>query len=129
MYHVTGSSLYGSLIIFITLVALRALFSFLETSVTALRLFKLKEIAQSTNKYRSLFQALEQDPNRILITILVASCLIEVSAATVGSYITDTIAVGLNLSGSISILLGILFTTVIILVFGDIIPKNIAQAQ
>ena len=52
-----------------------ALFSFLETAVTALRLFNLKEIAKNTKGYRMLFTALEQEPQKVLISILILTCL------------------------------------------------------
>ena len=44
-----------------------ALFSFIETSVTAIRLFKFKELASGTSKYRALFHVFEHNPNRILL--------------------------------------------------------------
>jgi hypothetical protein len=37
----------------------RATLSFLETSITALRLFRLKELAQTTTQYLPLLQTLE----------------------------------------------------------------------
>ena len=50
-----------------------ALFAFLETSFTALRLFRLKELEAGIVKYKSLFQLWEQTPQRVLITILIAN--------------------------------------------------------
>ncbi len=44
-------------IFFVIALTARALFSFLETSITALRLFKLKELAASTNKYGAFFSS------------------------------------------------------------------------
>lgn len=52
--------------IFVIALCCRAIFSFLETSITALRLFKLKELAASVNKYRLLFQTLEKTHSRLL---------------------------------------------------------------
>lgn len=124
-----SSSLYNTIILFFIAVAIRALFSFLETSITALRLFKLKEISQSTQKYRQLLRALEEDPHRVLITILIANNLTEVTAAMLGAHITDSLVSMFNLSSGISTLLGVLLITTVILVFGEIIPKNIAKMR
>lgn len=107
----------------------RALFSFLETSITALRLFNLKEIAASTANYGPLFAALEKTPHRVLSTILIASSLAEVTAASLGTTITEQFFSNMNLSGGIGFSLGIGFTTLSILIFGEIIPKSIAKSQ
>jgi Mg2+/Co2+ transporter CorB len=58
-----------------------ALFSFLETAVTALRLFNLKEIAKSTNGYKFLFSTLEKEPQKVLIAILIANSIANVTSA------------------------------------------------
>jgi len=123
------SSLYASILFFCVAVAGRALLSFLETSVTALRLFKLKEIARSTHKYGPLFRALESDPHKVLVTILVANNLTEVTAAMLGTHVTSVIAQELHLSAGVSVLLGIILTTLVILIFGEIIPKHFAKAR
>lgn len=129
MNFVENNSLYSSIFLFFIAVGIRAIFSFLETSITALRLFKLKELAQSTQKYRPLFQALEDDPHRVLITILIANNLTEVTAAMLGAHITDTLANLLNFSSGLSTVFGILLITMVILIFGEIIPKNIAKVR
>ncbi len=104
-----------------------ALFSFLETSVTALRLFKLKQLATTTKRYQSLFQTLEKSPHQVLITILIANSLANVTAAALITDITEKLFSHLNLSGSIGFILGIGIATAAILIFGEVIPKNIAK--
>ena len=122
-------SVSSDALFFVVALASRALFSFLETSITALRLFKLKEIAASTDKYASFFQALEKTPQRVLITILIASSLAEVTAASLGTKIIETFFARMHISGSISFSLGIGFATLAILIFGEILPKNIAKSH
>lgn len=107
----------------------RGLFSFLETSITALRLFKLKELAAQATKYKGLFQVLEKKPQRILITILLANSLADVTTATLATYITEHIFSYLNLSSGIGFSLGIVIATIAIVVFGEIIPKSIAKSR
>lgn len=114
---------------FVIALASRALFSFLETSITALRLFKLKEIAASTTKYTSFFQALEKTPQRVLITILIASSLAEVTAASLGTKIIEAFFARMHIAGGIAFSLGIGFATLAILIFGEILPKNIAKSH
>lgn len=123
---VGDSSLYTYLIFFIVTLGFCALFSFLETSITALRLFKLKELAASTTGYATLFQSLEKNQNRVLTTILIANNLANVTAATVSTLFMDKLFV--NFPPTVGFVCGIVITTASILVF-EIIPKNIAKAH
>lgn len=114
---------------FLVSLAVVALYSFLETSVTALRLFKLKEMASTTPRFKQLFKTLEENPHQILVTILIATSLANVSAAALITNITDTLFNYLGLSGTISFTLGVGIGTAFILIFGEVIPKNIAKVH
>ena len=102
-----------------------AIFAFLETAFTALRLFKLKELAKKMTHYKWLFEAWEKTPQRILITILIASNLAHVTASVA---ITDVIQHFLGNTG-LALLFGIGIATVMILVIGEIIPKSYAKTH
>ena len=121
------SSFYTILFLLISL-GFFALFAFLETSITALRLFKLKELARSTGRYKTLFETLENNPHRILITILVASNLANVTTAWLSSQLTERFINYINLPESFGFAIGIALTTIIILI-AELIPKNIAKAH
>ncbi len=127
MEPVSLSSLQAPCIIFLIGLCARAVFSFLETSITALRLFKLKELAASTAQYKSLFYALEKNPHRVLVTILVANSLADVTVGAMAPHITETLFMHFNLSRGLGFSLGMGVATIAILVFGEIIPKNIAR--
>lgn len=114
---------------FVISLSIRALFSFLETTITTLRLFKLKEIESKIGKYKQLFETFEKNPQRILITILVANSLADVTTAALAAHIMETIFSYLNLSGGLGFSVGILFATIAIVLFGEIIPKNIAKTR
>lgn len=121
-------SLYTEMIYFGLSLIVCAIFAFLETSITALRLFHLKELAQTTTgRYAYLFQSLEQNPHRVLSTILIANSLADVTAAALSTDIMERIFAELNLSGSLGFSAGIALATLSILIFGEIIPKNIAK--
>ena len=124
-----AQSLSTSIMFFFIALCARALFSFLETSITALRLFKLKELAATTDGYRLLFKSLEQYPHRVLITILIANSLADVTTAALATHITETIFTHFNLSGGLGFSLGIGLATIAILLFGEIIPKNLAKGK
>lgn len=105
-----------------------SLFSFLETSITAMRLFKLKELQSSIGKYHLLFETLEKNPQRVLITTLIASCLANVIVSVLGTNIIEAFFAQFQFSTSIGIPAGIGIVTIAILIIGDIIPKNLGKA-
>ncbi len=122
-----STSLTLPFILFICALSLRALFSFLETSITALRLFKLKELAKSYHRYQTLFESLEKNPHRVLITILICNSLADVTTASLATNIMETVFKRFNLSGGLGFSFGIAVATIAILIFGEIIPKNLAK--
>ncbi len=124
------SSLTAYIIFFVICLFCRAVFSFLETSIAALRLFKLKEMAAASSEhYHTLFQSLERHPHRVLITILIASNLADVILSAISTNITQIIFSRLHLSHGLGFWAGIVLATVTILLFGEIIPKNLARGR
>lgn len=123
------SSLQLPVILFFVALGLRAVFSFLETSITALRLFKLKELAQTTGHYEALFQALEQSPHRVLITILIANSLTDATCVALATHISEMVFSYLKFSSGFGLSIGVAFASVTIIVFGEIIPKNLAKGS
>lgn len=121
------STFITQLVVFIIALGFCALFSFLETSITALRLFKLKELAAQSTKYQALFMSLEQNPNQLLNSIIIANNLADVTAATTGTFVFDRLFSGLP--NSIGFTISICLTTAALLILGEIIPKNFAQTR
>lgn len=117
------------IVVFLISLCIRAVFSFLETSITALRLFKLKELASSNSRYEQLFVALEKNPHRVLITTLIVSSFSDVIAAASATSIMETIFNRLNFSPGIGFTLGIGIAGSMIIIFGEILPKNLARGR
>ncbi len=129
MECISTASLTWPIVFFFIGLSLRALFSFLETSVTALRLYKLKELAKSYGRYEALFKSLETNPHRVLITILICNSLADVTTAALATNIMETFFKRFNLSGGLGFSMGIAIATIAILIFGEIIPKNLAKGR
>lgn len=129
MECVSTASLTWPIIFFFIGLSLRAVFSFLETSITALRLYKLKELAKNYGRYEGLFQSLETNPHRVLITILICNSLADVTTAALATNIMENFFKRFNLSGGLGFSLGIAVATIAILIFGEIIPKNLAKGR
>lgn len=103
------------------------LFSFLETSITALRIFNVKQLAKKTGRYKKLFLAIEKEPQRVLIALLIANCLANVvSIDLVTDFMQDGL-MNIGFPSGWSFFLSVAVATIIFLIFGEIIPKNIAQ--
>ncbi len=116
-------SLMVQILLFFIALSFAALFAFLETAFTALRLFKLKELAISVAKYQSLFHAWEKNPQRILITILIANNFAHVLASVLISNVLE------SKLGTIGLAIGVGLATIMILIFGEIIPKSFAKTH
>jgi len=113
--------------IFIVSLAFCALTAFLETTITTLRLFKLKELTHHGTGYQSLLYSLENNQNRVLTTILIAKNLADVTAATFGAELMNRLLGPLG-SSPYTLWIGIAVVTALILVFGEITPKIVAKA-
>jgi len=99
-----------------------AFFSASETALTALPVTRLEAIRNSsTGLTRAGLDRWATAPQELLITILVGNNLVNVLA----SALATRIAYRISDSGSLAFVVGIM--TLVILVFGDITPKTLAQ--
>ncbi len=118
------------IVLFFLALLVRAVFAFIETSITALRLFKLKELAQDMGpRYESLFQCLEKNPHRVLITTLIVSSFADVTCAALGTSIMEDVFKHFNLSSGLGFSAGIGIAGLMIILFGEILPKNLARSR
>jgi putative hemolysin len=116
-------SLYIEFFLFLFSLTFAALFAFLETAFTALRLFKLKEFELSVSKYKGLFESWEKNPQRILITILIANNFAHVVTSVLISHMMQ------RFLGQFGLAAGVGIATMTILIFGEIIPKSFAKTH
>lgn len=116
-------SLTAEILLFLISLIFAALFAFLETAFTALRLFKLKELEFSVARYKALFESWEKNPQRILITILLANNFAHVLTSVLISHIMQ------RFLGQIGLPIGVALATAMILIFGEIIPKSFAKTH
>ena len=122
-----SSLFYTEIIGFIISLLSCSLFSFLETSVTAVRLFKLEEVRNSTKQYNRLLRVLEKKPHEVLSSILIANSVVNVTAAALITDITEKVFTALSFCRGLGFSCGIALGSFLILLFGEILPKNIAK--
>ncbi len=117
------------LIVLFILIALSGFFSGSETAFMSLGKFKFKEYIRKKKPHYKLVQILKDNPHKLLSTILIGNNLVNIAAASLATLIgTDFfMQQGWNISqaSAAGIVTGVL--TLVVLIFGEIIPKTYAN--
>ena len=106
------------IIIFIFLLILSAFFSGTETAYFHIR----KHRKETPEKIKSVLDY----PQRLLVSLLTGNTIVNVSIASLAAYITAGFADDYTWSKSTLILMEVLVVSVVVLIFGEIVPKMIA---
>ena len=106
------------IIIFIFLLILSAFFSGTETAYFHIR----KHRKETPGKIKSVLDS----PQRLLVSLLTGNTIVNVSIASLAAYITAGFADDYTWSKSTLILMEVLVVSVVVLIFGEILPKMIA---
>jgi len=105
-------------------IVLSAFFSGVETAFVSLSDIRLNHLCEKENKKSILrVKRLKENSERLIITILIGNNLVNIAAS---SFATK-VAIDIFESRGIGIAIGLM--TLIILIFGEIIPKNVAMAK
>lgn len=122
-------SLYMQVILLLIALQLRALFSFLETSITTLRLFKLNELAEKSGaRYKGFFATLEREPQRVLVSILIANIMTSVTSNALITNVMQNLFSSMQFSSGLGFSIGIAIASAADLVWGEILPKVFAKS-
>lgn len=111
----------------ITLLALSAMFSGAEVALFSIDKKKIKEIEKSRGLLNRYISELLSAPKRLLITILVGNTLVNVGASIIGVSIAIYYAELMNLNKELIIFIQILIVTILVLFFGEVTPKVVAN--
>ena len=113
-------STYTVVIIIVLLICASAFFSSSETAMMTLNKYKLKHLAKNNHKAAKRSLSLVAKPEKLLITILIGNTFANIFAGTIiSSYSEDHF-------GDIGLLVSTLAVTMLVLIFGEIIPKSFA---
>lgn len=117
----------GVLIIFSILLTLSALFSATETAFSTVNEIRIKQIAKtSTGRKQKKAQrilVLLRNYGSVISTVLVANNLVNLTASALMTYLFS-VTLGLQEQG---VLISTVVVSILIIVLGEIMPKNIAQ--
>lgn len=109
--------------VLIVLVAFSAFFSSSETAILSINRIRLKTEASNGNKQASRVLDLIKKYSQVLTAVLIGNNIVNIAASTIGTMIFT------YYFGSAGVGLATLFLTIIILIFGEIIPKSIATER
>jgi len=113
----------NSLIIIIILIILSGIFSSTETAYTSLSLIQIKELEKSKKKHYRLAAKLTESKDSLLTTILIGNNVVNIS---VSSLVTTFC---IKYLGQELIAYGTGLLTLIILIFGEVTPKQLAMSN
>ena len=106
------------------LIILSAFFSSVETAFVSLSDIRIKHLCEKSNKKGILrVKRLKDNSERLIITILIGNNLVNIAASSIAT----KVAIDIFQSKGIGISIGVM--TLIILIFGEIVPKNIAMVK
>jgi putative hemolysin len=109
--------------------ALSAFFSGSETAMFSLSRVYLKKLENSDGKAGKLVLKLMTKPRRLLITLLLCNTLVNMAISSFSTLIAFNLAKANGFDLSLVITIQIIIVTVMILFFGEIIPKLLALSM
>ncbi|HAG51320.1 MAG TPA: hypothetical protein DCL42_08290 [Deltaproteobacteria bacterium] len=113
-------AIYTQILTLIVLLALSGIFSGTETAITSISRLRLRHLVKEKGKRALYLKRLKDNPNRMLTTILVGNNVVNVTASAIATVLFTR----LFDSSGIGIAIGVM--TILVLIFGEIVPKAFA---
>jgi len=110
-----------AIIAIIFLIMVSAICSATETAFSSVNIIRIKQKARNKDKKAKIAYSVIKDYAEALTTILIVNNIANTGAATVGTYIFS------KLFGDVGLLYATLTMTIMVFIFGEILPKIIAK--
>jgi putative hemolysin len=120
MIMLEAQMLFQQILVLGVLLLLSGFFSSAETALFSISRAKAVHLAKEKRLTNALIKKMKSDPHRLLSTILIGNNIVNVGASALATAIT----LNLVASNAVGIATGIM--TMLILIFGEIIPKSVA---
>jgi putative hemolysin len=120
MIMLEAQMLFQQILVLGVLLLLSGFFSSAETALFSISRAKAVHLAKEKRLTNALIKKMKSDPPRLLSTILIGNNIVNVGASALATAIT----LNLVASNAVGIATGIM--TMLILIFGEIIPKSVA---
>ncbi|MCI5588567.1 MAG: hemolysin family protein, partial [Lachnospiraceae bacterium] len=125
------SSDASRIIVLLILLVFSAFFSSAETCLTTVNKMRIKSMADEKVKNAALVLKLVEDPTKLLSSILIGNNIVNLSASSLTTSFAIGLAKNLGFSTMVSAITGLAtgILTVIIIIFGEILPKSFATTN
>lgn len=110
-----------SYLVLLLLLGASAFFSASETAFSSLNKIRLKNLASDGNKNAVIALAISDDFDRMLSTILIGNNVVNLSASSIATVVATL------LLGSAGAAVSTILLTVLVLIFGEVLPKSYAK--
>ena len=116
------------ILIIIILLILSAYFSSAETALTTVNKIRMRSLAEENSKAAKRVLKLIEEPSKMLSAVLICNNIVNLSASSISTSYAFSICKRIGMENSTSLFAGIAtgILTVLILIFGEITPKNLA---
>lgn len=118
-----NSDIIGDIIVIVILILFSAYFSATETAFTSVNKIRLKNMAGDGDKKAENVLKLSEKYDKLLTTILVGNNIVNITMTSVATVLF------IELFGAYGATIATVVITVVVLIFGEITPKNIAKEK
>ena len=108
----------------VVLIMLSAFFSGTETAFTSFNKTRMKTLAQDGNKRAKAVMKIDDKYEKFLSTMLVGNNIVNITATTISTIVFTKF---LNGNASLAATVSTVVMTVVVLIFGEITPKNLCR--
>lgn len=109
------------LIVFVILLFLSAFFSAAETALISVNKIRLRTKAEDGDKHAERVLRLSNDFDRTLSAILIGNNVVNIASASISTLLFS------QMLGAQGVALATLVTTILVLIFGEVLPKSFAK--
>jgi len=118
-----NSDIIGDIIVIVVLIMFSAYFSATETAFTSVNKIRLKNMAGDGDKKAENVLKLSEKYDKLLTTILVGNNIVNITMTSVATVLF------IELFGAYGATIATVVITIVVLIFGEITPKNIAKEK
>lgn len=116
-----------SLLLLLLLILLSGFFSSAETAMMSIPEVRLRHLIDQKIKYASQLFRLRKNSHKLLITILIGNNLVNIGSATLATTLSIKLFALIGWSGAMVLGITTGIMTLLILTFGEIVPKSVAS--
>lgn len=113
----------AQIIILVILIALSGFFSSSETALTTVSRFKIRTMADAGDRRARMVQKVTGNTGKMLSAILIGNNIVNISASSLAT------VVFMNMFGSAGAGIATGVMTLLVLIFGEVTPKNLASRR